>query len=62
MGMTVRCPYCISDHEFRPMVTHVDGRCICSQCGHISRPGDKTYECHCPRCMKLTVSSTLVTH
>jgi hypothetical protein len=26
MPETVRCPYCVSGLEFRPMVAHVDGR------------------------------------
>lgn len=60
MRETVRCPYCVAGHEFRPMVAHVDGRYICNQCGHTTRPEDPTYECHCPRCMKLTFSRTLV--
>ena len=52
MGKTVRCPYCVLGDAFRPMVAHVDGRHICSRCGHTTRPGDTTYECHCPRCVK----------
>jgi DNA-directed RNA polymerase subunit RPC12/RpoP len=60
MGTTVQCPYCVLGNEFRPMVAHVDGRYICNRCGHTTRPGDATYECHCPRCVKLKSSSTLV--
>ncbi len=59
MGKTVRCPYCVLGQEFRPMVAHVDGRYICNRCGHTTRPGDERYECHCPRCAKLKVSSAL---
>jgi DNA-directed RNA polymerase subunit RPC12/RpoP len=55
MSKTVRCPYCVLGQEFRPMVMHVDGRYICSRCGHTARPGDTTYECHCQKCVKLTV-------
>jgi hypothetical protein len=58
METTVRCPYCVLGLEFRPMVAHLDGRYICNRCGHTRRPGDMTYECHCPRCVKLTFSST----
>jgi len=53
MGTTVRCPYCVLDYEFRPMVAHVDGRYICNRCGHTARPGDAIYECRCPKCLKL---------
>ncbi len=60
METTVRCCYCVSGHEFSPMVAHVDGRYICNQCGHTASPGDGTYECHCHRCVKLTVSSILM--
>jgi DNA-binding NarL/FixJ family response regulator len=60
METTVRCCYCVSGHEFSPMVAHVDGRYICNQCGHTASPGDGTYECHCHRCVKLNVSSTLM--
>jgi hypothetical protein len=53
MGKTVRCPYCVLGHEFRPMVAHVDGRYICNRCGHITCLGDAKYDCHCPQCLKL---------
>ena len=49
----VRCPYCVSCDEFRPMVAHVDGRFICNKCGHVSRPEDMDYKCHCPNCQAL---------
>jgi len=49
----VRCPYCISDSEFRRMVAHVDARHICNKCGHTTRPGDQEYECHCLNCRKV---------
>jgi len=33
MTMTVvRCPYCLSDDEFRPMVAVGDGRFACGKC------------------------------
>jgi hypothetical protein len=59
METTVRCPYCVLGCEFRPMVAHLDGRYICNRCGHVTRPDDKSYECHCPRCLKLMFSRTL---
>jgi hypothetical protein len=39
--------------EEPPMVAHLDGRYICNQCGHTTRPGDPIYECHCSGCVKL---------
>ena len=51
MENTVRCPYCASGSEFRRMVAHVDGRYICSKCGHIERPGDPEYKCRCSKCV-----------
>ena len=58
MREIVRCPYCVLGQEFRQMVSHVDGRYICSGCGHTTRPCDGRYECHCPKCLKLTFSRT----
>jgi len=50
----VRCPYCVSSDEFRPMIAHVDGRFICNKCGHICRPRDLGHRCKCPNCQKLS--------
>jgi hypothetical protein len=49
----VRCPYCVLDTEFRPMVSHVDGTFICNRCGHTTRPGDKYFRCSCSKCIEL---------
>ena len=39
MTMTVvRCPYCVSDDEFRQMIARSDGRFICNRCGHSAIP------------------------
>ena len=54
----MRCPYCVSGHEFRPMIAHVDGRFICNKCGHVGRPGDMDYRCNCPNCQKLSLCYT----
>jgi late competence protein required for DNA uptake (superfamily II DNA/RNA helicase) len=56
METTARCPYCVLNHEFRPMIAHVDGRFICNKCGHTTNPSDTNYECHCPKCVDLTRS------
>ncbi len=52
----VRCPYCVLDLEFRPMVPHVDGRYICDKCGHTACPGDATYRCRCLKCSGLATA------
>jgi hypothetical protein len=52
MTEIVRCPYCVSELEFRPMIGHVDGRFICDKCGHTTRPGQVVYECHCQQCLQ----------
>lgn len=52
MDGTVRCPYCVINLEFRPLIAHVDGKHICNKCGHVI-VRDLDYECHCPNCLKL---------
>jgi DNA-directed RNA polymerase subunit RPC12/RpoP len=51
--MVVRCPYCVLGEEFRPMVAHLDGRFICSKCGHLANPFNKDFKCSCPECSNL---------
>ncbi len=50
---TVRCLYCVSGLEFRPMVAHLDGRYICDKCGHTTHPENAKYKCRCLRCVEL---------
>ena len=50
----VRCPYCVSGDQFRPMIAHVDGRFICNKCGHVTRPGDIRFNCSCQNCEDLS--------
>ena len=48
MTMTVvRCPYCVSDDEFRQMIARSDGRFVCNKCGHSAIPDDKDFKCSC---------------
>lgn len=49
----VRCPYCISDDEFRPMEALSGGRFACVKCGHLAFPSDKRFECACRKCFEL---------
>lgn len=54
VGITVvRCPYCVSGDEFRPMTTVADGRFVCGKCGHLAIPSDKNLECACRKCFAL---------
>jgi len=48
----VRCPYCVSGDEFRPMVALGDGRFAC-KCGHLSIPSDEKFKCACWNCFEL---------
>jgi len=49
----VQCPYCVLGNQFRPMVAHLDGRFICSKCGHLANPGDRDFQCVCTKCYEL---------
>src|SRR5579864_4517211 len=51
-ALLVRCPYCASGDEFRPMVALSDGRFICGQCGHLAFPNDRNFECACRKCFE----------
>jgi hypothetical protein len=47
----VRCPYCVSGDEFKPMAAlSGDGRFVCRQCGHLAIPSNKSFECVCRKC------------
>jgi len=46
----MRCPYCADAQNFKLMIKHVDGRFICSRCGHVIRPGDSDFSCNCGSC------------
>ena len=59
MKHAVRCPFCVLGLEFRPMVAHIDGRYICSKCGHTTHPAESEYQCQCPNCRKLVRASAL---
>jgi hypothetical protein len=57
MTLTViRCPYCVLEVQFRPMVPHLDGRFICDKCGHLSLPRDRSFSCSCRKCVELQAS------
>ena len=51
----VRCPYCVLENEFRPMLPMAQGKYGCASCGHLAVPGDATFQCLCVRCAPMSV-------
>lgn len=49
----VRCPYCVSEDEFRPMTAVGSGRYVCAKCGHLAMPDDTSFNCQCGKCAEL---------
>ena len=49
----VRCPYCVSDNEFRQMIAGLDGRFVCNKCGHSAIPSGEHFTCSCRKCLEL---------
>jgi hypothetical protein len=49
----VRCPYCVSGSEFRPMFRRSKGAFVCVGCDHRATPGEPHSKCPCSRCRKL---------
>jgi len=53
--MIVRCPYCVLEDEFRPMLPMTQGKYGCASCGHLAAPGDGAFHCLCVRCAPMSV-------
>jgi rubrerythrin len=49
----VRCPYCVLNDHFRPMLQKPEGWFICSKCGHTTIPGKPDFKCFCRKCGEL---------
>jgi DNA-directed RNA polymerase subunit RPC12/RpoP len=49
----VRCPYCVLDSEFRPMLQRSQTSFVCSTCGHMAIPDEPHVKCSCARCREL---------
>lgn len=50
----VRCPYCVLDSEFRPMLRGTRKHSfVCVSCGHLATPEDPYLKCPCPRCLEM---------
>jgi hypothetical protein len=43
----VRCPYCVSDDEFRQMIARLGGRFACDKSGYSAIPDDNDFKCSC---------------
>jgi NADH pyrophosphatase NudC (nudix superfamily) len=59
----VRCPYCVTYDEFRPMNQHLESdnlvRFVCGKCGHVDKPGDNDFRCYCNRCREIRLPAGL---
>jgi hypothetical protein len=49
----VRCPYCILDDHFRPMLQKPESWFLCSKCGHTTIPDKPDFKCFCQKCGEL---------
>jgi hypothetical protein len=56
--IVVRCPYCVSAYEFKPMAAAGDGRFACCKCGHLAIPADKNFRCTCRKCFESRLLNT----
>jgi hypothetical protein len=48
----VRCPFCVTKGEFRPMVESSEAF-ICTGCGHSAVPDNREFRCACRKCTEL---------
>ena len=49
----VRCPYCVQDNHFKPMMFRPDGLFVCNKCGHTAMPVKPEFKCFCRKCGEL---------
>jgi hypothetical protein len=54
-----RCPYCVSEGQFRAMRVLENERQICENCGHIVFPEDRAFWCPCQKCLDVRFSPEL---
>lgn len=47
-----RCPYCVTDGEFRLMVMAANGHYQCEGCGHEIVPTEPEFKCECSKCLE----------
>jgi hypothetical protein len=58
---TVRCPFCVQNNEFKPMVeltAGTSGTFYCTNCRHLIRTGEPAFDCLCVNCRKLKASTS----
>jgi hypothetical protein len=53
MAEIVRCPYCVQDEHFKPMLRRPDGLFVCNKCGHTAMPVKPEFKCFCQKCGEL---------
>lgn len=49
----VRCPYCVLDSEFRPMLHKSKKTFVCLSCGHTAWAEGLSSKCPCSRCRRV---------
>jgi len=49
----MQCPYCIDGSHFKVMTERWEGAWHKCSCGHVAMPGDKHFQCFCPKCIDL---------
>jgi hypothetical protein len=42
-----RCPFCVQDNHFKPMVSPTDGSFVCLKCFHRLDLADPKFRCFC---------------
>lgn len=60
--LVFRCPYCTVGGEFKLMIAYKDGQFVCQDCSHQERTNEAFYRCSCPRCLKLAMGLSSITH
>jgi hypothetical protein len=58
----MQCPYCIDGNHFKLMTERWDGAWRKCSCGHVAMPGDKHFQCFCPKCIDLRRTYPKATH
>ena len=48
--ISIRCPYCVVEVEFRPMQVLDGGGFVCDRCGHSAKPEEPQFRCSCSHC------------
>ena len=57
----IRCPYCVLDSEFRPMLRKSRKLFICVSCAHTAATGGSHLNCSCSRCHEMNSVADRIT-